>query len=328
MTTDTTNWRPTATTDKLIKRANLLENIRQFFKERCVLEVETPLLAHFSVTDPHLDSFKTELNNAGSRSQNGTSLSLITSPEYHMKRLIIAGSGPIFQIGKCFRNREEISRYHNPEFTMLEWYRTHFDMMKMINEVDDLFQTVLECEPADKVTYQSIFIKYVQIDPLTCEIDDLRNKIDELEIVFDSKNASKDDLLQLLFGYLIEPNLGKERPVAVYCFPSSQAALAEICCEDSRVANRFEFYYKGIELANGFKELTDPDEQQARFEHDNVIRQKLGLSVEPIDSFFLEALKNNMPDCAGVAIGIDRLTMIALGLNEIKDVMSFTMENA
>lgn len=319
------NWQPTATIETLIRRNQIIQQVRQFFADRCILEVQTPTLSHFAITDLHLSTFKTTFF-APQQSTNGTELALITSPEYHMKRLIASGSGPIFQICHCFRNQEEIGVHHNPEFTMLEWYRVHFDMMQLINEVDDLLQTILDCEPADKITYQSIFQKYVQLDPLTCSVEELSEKITELELGFDCTNCDSDTLQQVLFSLYIQPKLGLERPLAMYHFPASQAALAEISMEDHRIANRFEFFYQGIELANGFQELTDVEEQKARFEQDNEKRKALHLPEETIDPYLLEALPM-MPSCSGVALGLDRLILIALRLSSIKEVMSFNLEN-
>lgn len=319
------HWQPTASIETLIRRSQFIQNIRQFFTDRGILEVQTPTLSHYAITDLHLSCFKT-IFLAPQQLTNGTEMALITSPEYHMKRLLASGSGPIFQICHCFRNQEEIGTYHNPEFTMLEWYRVHFDMMQLINEVDDLLQFVLDCNPSDKMTYQSVFLKYVELDPLTCSVQDLATKIESLQLGFDCSQSDSDTLQQVLFSLYIQPKLGLDRPLVMYHFPASQAALAEISIEDHRVANRFEFFYQGIELANGFQELTDAEEQKARFEEDNAKRQALNLPLESIDPNLLAALPM-MPNCSGVALGLDRLIMIALKASSIKEVMSFNMEN-
>lgn len=323
------NWQPTAPIDLLLKRAKIIKKVREFFADRCILEVETPILSQAAVTDRHLSSFETIFSKPGIVDlQQGQKLSLITSPEYHMKRLIAAGSGPIFQICKCFRNQEEISRYHNPEFTMLEWYRIQFDMMQMINEVDDLFQLVLDSEPAEHISYQSAFIKYVNIDPFDTSREQLTEAIEGLEIGFDTKDVDIDTLLQVLFTFGIEPKIGQNRPTVVYHFPASQAALAEICCEDHRTAKRFEFYYQGVELANGFKELVNAKEQRARFERDNQERLANGIPAQVIDEYLLAAMEAGLPECSGVAVGLDRLIMLALKQPTISQVMSFNLENA
>ncbi|WP_392559497.1 elongation factor P--(R)-beta-lysine ligase [Orbus mooreae] len=323
------HWQPTASIDLLLKRAKIIKKIREFFADRCILEVETPILSQAAVTDLHLSSFETIFNKPGVISlEQGQKFSLITSPEYHMKRLIAAGSGPIYQIVKCFRNHEEIGKYHNPEFTMLEWYRIQFDMMQMVNEVDDLFQLILDSEPAEYISYQSAFIKYLNLDPFAASRDDLIATVNKLELGFNAQSEDIDTLLQFLFTFGIEPNIGQDRPTAVYHYPASQAALAEICCEDHRTAKRFEFYYKGVELANGFKELTNAKEQKARFEQDNQARLSRGLPAQTIDEYLLSAMESGLPECSGVAVGLDRLIMLALEQTTISQVMSFTMENA
>lgn len=323
------NWQPTAPIENLLKRAKVIKTIRQFFTDRCILEVETPILSHSSVTEIHLSSFHSKLYAPGAQDPAlAVKLSLITSPEYHMKRLLAAGSGPIYQIAKCFRNHEEMSRYHNPEFTMLEWYRIQFDMMQMMNEVDDLLQMVLDCETAEYISYQNAFLRHLSIDPLISDRETLVASINKLNIGFDTTDVDFDTLLQVLFTFGIEPHIGHDRPAAIYHFPASQASLAEICCEDKRVAKRFEFYYKGVELANGFKELTNAQEQRLRFDKDNAERALRQLPIQHIDEYLLSALTSGLPDCAGVALGVDRLIMLALHEHEIKRVMSFNLENA
>ncbi|QIQ21712.1 elongation factor P--(R)-beta-lysine ligase [Zophobihabitans entericus] len=321
-------WQPDAPIANLLKRTKIINKIRQFFADRGVIEVETPILSHAAVTDVHLASFHTEYFTPGTpNDQKGQALSLITSPEYHMKRLIAAGSGPIYQICKCFRN-EEAGRYHNPEFTMLEWYRIQFDMLQIINEVDDLLQIILDCEPAEQITYQKAFQRHLDIDPLSDDRDTLIAAVNNLNLGFETTDVDNDTLLQFLFTFGVEPQIGLEKPIVVYNFPASQAALAEISTEDNRVAKRFEFYYKGVELANGFKELVEVEEQRHRFEKDNQIRQEKGLPEQVIDENFLSALTAGLPNCAGVALGLDRLIMLALEAQSLKDVMSFTIDKA
>jgi len=317
-------WQPTASVKNLLTRAKLLAEIRRFFTDRGLLEVETPVLSEFGVTDVHLATFSTEfISPFGEQSKT---LWLSTSPEYHMKRLLAAGSGPIFQIGKVFRN-EEAGNRHNPEFTMLEWYRPHFDMYRLINEVDDLLQQILECPPAESMSYQFAFQQYVGLDPLSADLSELVEKAEKHQLI-GAENESRDTLLQFLFSTVVEPQIGQEAPVVVYHFPASQAALAQISSEDLRVAERFEFYYKGLELANGFHELSDAREQLRRFQQDNLQREKMGLPVRAIDTRLLAALQAGIPNCSGVALGVDRLLMIAMGTESIKDVISFAIDNA
>ncbi len=317
-------WQPTASVKNLLTRAKLLAEIRRFFTDRGLLEVETPVLSEFGVTDVHLATFSTEfISPFGEQSKT---LWLSTSPEYHMKRLLAAGSGPIFQIGKVFRN-EEAGNRHNPEFTMLEWYRPHFDMYRLINEVDDLLQQILECPPAESMSYQFSFQQYVGLDPLSADLSELAEKAKKHQLI-GAENENRDTLLQFLFSTVVEPQIGQEAPVVVYHFPASQAALAQISSEDLRVAERFEFYYKGLELANGFHELSDAREQLRRFQQDNLQREKMGLPVRAIDTRLLAALQAGIPNCSGVALGVDRLLMIAMGTESIKDVISFAIDNA
>ena len=317
-------WQPTAPIENFLKRAKIIKNIRQFFADRGVLEVETPVLSEFSVTDVHLSTFQTQFLPPFERETKP--LYLMTSPEYHMKRLLVAGSGAIYQLCKVFRN-EEAGKRHNPEFTMLEWYRPYFDMYRLINEVDDLLQEILDCEPAESFSYQFVFQTYVGLDPLSATKAQLVEKARKHGFQCDD-DENRDTLLQFLFSEIVEANIGKERPTAVYHFPSTQATLAQVSSEDHRVAERFEFYYKGLELANGFHELDDTKEQIRRFNADNVEREKMGLPLQALDTRFLASLEAGMPDCSGVALGVDRLVMIALGAEHIRDVIAFSVESA
>ncbi|MGP1933226.1 MAG: elongation factor P--(R)-beta-lysine ligase [Arsenophonus sp. NC-XBC3-MAG3] len=321
------NWQPRASINNLLKRAKIMAEIRRFFIDRGVVEVETPILSKFTVTDIHLLSFETQF--VTPIIANNTKLYMITSPEYHMKRLLAAGSGPIYQIIKAFRNQEQ-GRYHNPEFTMLEWYRPHYDMYRLIDEVDDFLQQILDCQPTERISYQQAFQRYLNIDPIAIELEkkQLHDAAVQLGLNNTGKEENKDVLLQFLFTIGVEPNLGKYKPTVIYHFPASQAALAKISKEDNRVSERFEVYFKGIELANGFRELTDAEEQRKRFEHDNQMREKMGLPKQAIDERFLAALGEIIPDCSGVALGIDRLVMFILNAEKISDVISFSIELA
>lgn len=318
------NWQPSASIENLLARAKIIAEIRRFFTDCGLLEVETPVLSEFGVTDVHLSTFNTTF--ISPTAEKSKALWLSTSPEYHMKRLLAAGSGPIFQLCHVFRN-EEAGQRHNPEFTMLEWYRPHFDMYRLINEVDDLLQQILDCKPTESLSYQFVFQEYVGLNPLSAEKAELVAKAKQYHLQ-QAEQEDCDTLLQFLFSTVVEPNIGKENPVAVYHFPATQAALAQISSEDHRVAERFEFYYKGLELANGFHELTDVNEQLHRFEQDNVQRQKMGLPQRQIDKRLLGALQAGVPNCSGIALGVDRLLMIALGANAIHEVMAFGIENA
>jgi lysyl-tRNA synthetase class 2 len=309
-------WQPSASITALKQRAQLMANIRAFFADRQVMEVETPLLCRATVTDPFLHSL--------SLSYANDCWYLQTSPEYAMKRLLAANSGPIYQIAKAFR-ADESGQYHNPEFTILEWYRPGFNHHALMDEMDELLQHVLQCHPAQRLTYAALFEEYLQVDPHLASLTDLQTIANQHDLKIVGDNLERDDWLQLLMAHLIEPSLGKDEPCFVYDFPMTQAALAVIRHDTVPVAERFEVYISGIELANGFHELTDAKEQRSRFNQDIVKRERLGYSSVPIDEYLIAALPY-MPDCAGVALGIDRLMIIALQKTHISETMSFSSE--
>ncbi|WP_070970541.1 elongation factor P--(R)-beta-lysine ligase [Vibrio sonorensis] len=322
----TAQWFPSASIERLKQRAHILAKVRQFFASKGVLEVDTPAMSHATVTDIHLHTFNTEF--VGPGYANGQRLYFMTSPEFHMKRLLAAGSGCIYQINKAFRN-EESGRYHNPEFTMLEWYRVGFDHHKLMDEMDELLQQILDCQSAKRMTYQQAFIDVLSVCPLDASMEALKKVAGELGLQdIAEKEQDRDTLLQLLFSIGVEPKIGNDAPAFVYDFPASQAALAKINADDPRVADRFEVYFKGIELANGFHELDDAKEQLKRFEQDNAMRSKMGLKPQPIDMNLIEALDAGLPSCAGVALGIDRLIMLALGCDHIDQVTAFAFPRA
>lgn len=326
MNDSTQNWQPNATILQLKKRAELISKIRLFFSGKGVLEVDTPAMSHATVTDIHLHTFKTDF--VGPGYADGQKLYLMTSPEFHMKRLLAAGSGSIYQICKSFRN-EENGRHHNPEFTMLEWYRIGFNHHDLMEEMDELLQLILGCGKAVKTTYQQAFLSVLEVCPLEASMDELKESAYELGLRdIAEKEEDRDTLLQLLFSVGIEPHVGQYAPAFIYDFPASQAALAKINQDDPRVADRFEVYYKGIELANGFHELDDSAEQLARFVEDNQYRNKAGLEMQPIDYNLIDALKAGLPACAGVALGIDRLIMLALDCDHIDQVTAFSFPRA
>lgn len=315
------NWQPTATIEQLKQRADIVQTIRQFFAQRNVMEVDTPAMSHATVTDIHLHTFQTEF--VGPGYADGRKLYFMTSPEFHMKRLLAAGSGCIYQICKSFRN-EENGRYHNPEFTMLEWYRVGFDHHQLMDEMDAMLQLVLQCGQAERMTYQQAFLKVLGVCPLEASMDELKTAAASLGLsdIADPED-DRDTLLQLLFSVGVEEKIGQSVPVFVYDFPASQAALAKINAQDPRVADRFEVYFKGIELANGFHELDNPKEQLKRFEEDNAKRMEMGIATQPIDHHLIAALESGLPQCAGVALGVDRLIMLSLECDHIDQVTAF-----
>ncbi len=310
-------WRPTATISRLKQRHQLLSRIRTFFAERNVWEVETPLLGHSTASDPHIASL--------TASVGSTTRYLQTSPEFAMKRLLAAGSDSIYQLSKAFRS-EESGRLHAVEFTMLEWYRVGFDHHQLMDEVDDLLRCVLNTKPAVRVTYRELFKQYLEIDPLLADSAALEKCARERGIK-DLQNPhpeEKDFWLHLLMSHFIEPHLGQHQPIFVTDFPASQAALAKIRDDNPPVAERFEVYVRGIELANGYHELSDAAEQKRRFLADNQRRDILQLPHIPPDEYLLAALAHGLPTCAGVALGIDRLVMLAVGADSIEEVTSFS----
>ncbi len=298
-------WQPSAKIDFLKKRAVILQQIRTFFAQRNVLEVETPVLAKHGVTDVYLENITARF--VGPGFANGLELYLQTSPEFAMKRLLAAGSGCIYQICKAFRD-DESGRYHNPEFTMLEWYRIKFDAIKLMNEIDTLLQTILKCPPAQVLTYQQAFLQHLNFDPIAGNYQDLKQRLEQLSR--SDLHQLTDDyqiLLQLAFSELIEPRIGQSEPCFIYQFPAAQASLAKLNQDNPKVAERFELYYKNMELANGFHELTSANEQLKRFQHDNEIRVKQGKVNKSIDEKFIAALQAGLPDCSGVALGLTDL---------------------
>jgi len=323
---DTNNsWEPTASFETLKHRAQLYQKIRVFFAERNVLEVETQLLSQHSVTDVHIESFSTNYK-FGNQQQT---YYLQTSPEYAMKRLLAAGSGPIFQICKAFRNGEAGSQ-HNPEFTMLEWYRPGFNHHDLMDEMDEFLQEILKCKPAQRSSYQDLFEKYFNLNVLQCALIELQNtiKAKNISLTSDINKLDYNSCLEILLTHVIEPNLGIEEPFFVYDFPISQAALAKIRDDDPPVAERFEVYINGVECANGFHELTDANEQQQRFINDQQQRKKNNNLIPEIDHRFLAALQHGLPNCAGIAVGLDRLLMLPNTINNIQEVISFPWDRA
>lgn len=305
-------------------RAALLNETRDFFATRQILEVETPLLVNAGVTDVNLGSFTVQLA--------GQSMYLHTSPEYAMKRLLAAGYGDIYQLCRVARV-DERSRLHNPEFTLLEWYRMGFSMQALIAEIADLLDGLLRRAgqaPRRRRTlrYQQAFLDVLQIDPLAAS----HAALEQLTLAHGLDAAAagsldRDGLLDFLIGAVIGPTLGHGEWLALTHYPASQAALARLD-DDPRVARRFEIYADGIELANGFEELASADEQRSRFEADNRLRERRGLSRIQIDESLLAALAHGLPACAGVALGFDRAVMLATGATHIDEVIAFPTEIA
>jgi len=317
------DWRPGAGRPALLARAALLAELRSYFAGAGVLEVETPLAA--AGADPTLQPVAVMYR--GPMFPDGRELHLQTSPEFAMKRLLAAGSGPIYQICKAFRNGEA-GRLHNPEFSLLEWYRPEFDVGQLIDEVAEVARLAL-AEPSlsvERRSYADLFRSRFGIEVFDEDDDSLHGLALRHGIsVSENMSLGRDGWLDLMFSHLIQPELGSDGLCFVTDFPASQAALA--CLNSDRLtAARFELFLRGVELANGYLELTDPDEQAARFEAENRRRRSQGLPEVPIDRNLLAALRHGLPECAGVALGLDRLLMLRLGIDDIDQVLSFSLQ--
>jgi lysyl-tRNA synthetase class 2 len=316
-------WRPSANLATLRRRADALATSREFFRARNVLEVETPALVNAPVTDVNLGSVRVDM--AG----HPGPLWLHTSPEYAMKRLLAAGSGDIYQICRVFRGAER-GRQHNPEFTMLEWYRLGFSLGDLMREVAALVNLLLGAElPVELVSYRDALRTHAGVDPFDSDDGALRGAAQALG--FDgasSRDAGRDEWLDLVVGAQVGPALGASGLTFLHGYPASQAALARLDPEDPRIAQRFELYHRGIELANGYHELSSGAEQRSRFAADLKTRAARGLPVATIDPNLLAALDAGLPDCAGVALGFDRVLMLACGASTIDEVLAFPVERA
>jgi len=324
------DWRPTASLEMLRLRALLLARIRAFFARRGVLEVDTPALSGAANTDPALHSFATTFNGPGARA--GATCYLQTSPEFPMKRLLAAGSGSIYQICKAFRDGEYGS-LHNPEFTLLEWYRTGYDHLDLMVEVERLLREILEeIKPLSSVrhwTYRDLFREFAGVDPFLVTVPELQALLlSRHDIVPVGLSAGElDAWLDLTLTHVIEPRLGPGL-VFVRDYPASQAALARLRPGEPPVAARFEVYLDGIELANGFHELADAGEQRQRFTEESRRRGESGAGAVCIDEQLLAALESGLPDCAGVALGFDRLLLVAGGMDSLHDIIAFPFDRA
>lgn len=318
-------WQPSAPIENLHKRAQILAQIRQYFADESVLEVDAAVLSQCAVSDPFIDSL--QVNFRGHPHAEVEPCYLQTSPEYAMKRLLAAGMGSIYQMAKVFRNGEE-GRFHNPEFTMLEWYRLGYDDQQLMDDVERLVCAVLGLGGIRRCTYQQIFQEKLNIDIQSADTAELA-ALTRRHIDVQMDDDDRDGWLNLMMSHLIEPML-KDEAVFVYDFPASQSALARIKrnAEGEPVAARFELYIGGMELANGYHELTDAAEQARRLQADQQMRTQLGLPNRPLEQRLVGALQAGLPDCAGVALGVDRLVMLALNAPHIEQVIPFTFRNA
>ncbi|WP_245673365.1 EF-P lysine aminoacylase EpmA [Endozoicomonas ascidiicola] len=324
-------WRPSASMMALRERAHLLRKIRAYFDGQGVMEVETPILSSSATVDVYIDSFASEFTPIG-HDQNQLCY-LRTSPEFAMKRLLASGSGDIYSLGRVFRNGEAGGR-HNPEFTMLEWYRVGMTDQTLMDDMSSLLSSICNYKEVRRVGYGELFENALGINPYLASDEELGSMVGE-RIDAKLQGLERNDCLDLLFSKFIEPELGgiSEDGLEgcfVYDYPVTMSALAResLNKKGQPVSSRFELFINGVELANGYHELTDGDEQEKRFEDERIKRQQRGYDLYPYDQHMVDALKHGMPDCAGVALGIDRLLMLLLGANNIADVLAFDFQRA
>ncbi|MCD9098700.1 EF-P lysine aminoacylase GenX [Luteimonas fraxinea] len=319
---------PSASFDTLRLRARLNATLRTFFAERGVPEVETPMLSQAGNTDPNVASFRTEFG--GHVSAGPRTRWLRTSPEFPLKRLLAAGFGDCYELGRVFRDGEAGGR-HNPEFTMLEWYRVGWDQHQLADETVVLVQDALEIVgrrvEVMQTTYRALYLDTLGLDPITAADTELQAALGDVQI--GPEGLTRDDWLDLLMTHRIQPANPADRILVVHDYPASQCMLARIAERDGvQVAERFELYLGALELANGYYELADGAEQRARFERDHAVRGSRGDALPVIDEALLDALDAGFPDCAGVALGVDRLMMAMLGTGRIADVIAFDFVRA
>ncbi|MEM9290074.1 MAG: EF-P lysine aminoacylase EpmA [Acidobacteriota bacterium] len=311
-------WAPSASLENLALRARLLAAVRAFFARRGVMEVEVPHLAAAPVPDTHLQSFSVPTVEGDRYLQ--------TSPEYHLKRLLAAGSGAIYQLGRAFRRGEAGGR-HNPEFTMLEWYRPGWSLERLMDEVEELLRELLGVPPGERRSYRQAVGDALGMDPFRASARELAQRAEALGLgaVEGLAKEDREGWLDWLVSRAAEPDFGRGRPLFVYDFPASQAAMAKV---EEGVARRFEVYLEGVELANGYDELLDADEQRRRFLHQLEARKRRGLEPVPLDERLLEAMEAGLPSCCGVSVGFDRLVMLAAGADRLSEVVAFPWERA
>ena len=321
------DWGLTATLAALRLRAQLNAIVRAFFAERDVLEVETPMLSVAGNTDPNIASFSLEFS--GRTDGAPRTRWLRTSPEFALKRLLSAGIGDCYELGRVFRDGEAGGR-HNPEFTMLEWYRIGRDHQQLIDEVAEVINVALALvgrkATLERITWRELYRTRLGIDPTTASEAELQRALGDVRI--DPEGLTRDDWLDLLLTHRLQPDFADDGMLAVFDYPASQAALARLRPGDPSLAERFELYLGPLELANGYHELTDAAEQRARFERDLEVRAARGTAQPPIDARLLFALHAGLPSCAGVALGVDRLLMAMLGTPRIADVLAFPFDRA
>lgn len=338
------DWRPTASLEVLKQRAVLLDAMRRVFHDAGYWEVETPILSADIIVDAHLDPFVAQCSPGplpGDLKTGGRELFLQTSPEFAMKRLLAAGADAIYQIGRVFRNGEQGER-HNPEFTMAEWYRAGIDHHAQMDFTEQLVRAIFSAAesfrsgsafdkaPFERMTYNEAFERFAGCEVLELDANELRDLTETHELSPPESLAAddRDGLLNFLLAEVVEPELGFDRPVFLYDYPASQAALAKIRNDDLPVAERFELYISGVEICNGYHELTDPEEFARRMQTQNALRRSENARPLPESNRLLEAMRAGLPASSGVALGVDRLVMLALGKSDLSEVIAFPFERA
>ncbi len=322
-------WQATASLKVLQVRADLISIIHIFFQKQGVLQVDTPAISQYANTDPSIESFVVQQQETSNKPQN---FYLHTSPEFPMKRLLADGMGSIYQICKVFRALES-GRYHNPEFTMLEWYRMDFDHFKLMTEIEMLMASINIKYPffdsIEKISYQQLFLNYLNINPITSTRDELQQYVEQnaAASIHNLDNFSHNDICDYLMSHIIQEQMPHKSLIFVYDYPAAQASLAQLNI-DKKTARRFEVFVSGIELANGFHELRDAQEQHNRFLNDQKVRRESNQTLYPIDGNLIQALHAGLPNCAGVAFGLERLLMLLVGAKHINEVLTFSFERA
>ena len=315
------DWQPASGPGAAARRARMKQRIRAYFAAAHVLEVDTPVLSPYAVSDPQIESLEI------TRCQvSGRPLYLHTSPEFCMKRLLAADYPDIYSMCRVFRDGES-GRLHQPEFTMLEWYRLGMGLDEIVTDTVGVISAALDREiDVDTVDYRDAFIAACGLDPFVADIASLAKAAEADDALREAVGDERDDWLDLVLATRVTPQFAPEHLTVLRHYPASQAALARLCPDDSTVADRFEVFLGPVELANGYVELTDSEEQLHRIEADNVARQRRGRPVRPVDEHLLAALESGLPDCAGVALGLERLLMLFNKTDDIGNVITFTFQ--
>lgn len=319
-------WQPSSSPEAIEARSEICWRIRSFFHQNGFLEVHTPTLSRDTVVDRYIEPIRVDAKELGTSGLAGN-LFLQTSPEFCMKRIVASGSSAIYQICPAFR-AEESGDHHNPEFMMLEWYRIGDDQRAGVDLLGKLIDAASGCGTPETVTYREAFANHVGCDPIDCSLDQLSRIAADYTGVTLDWGHSRDDWLNLLFSEVVQPQLGRSTPTIVTNYPATQSALARLSESDPATAERFELFWYGTELANGYHELTDASELASRNAIVNQQRKTDGHSALPEDSRLLAAMQSGLPNCSGCALGLDRLVMVALGKNTLADVMAFPIDRA